>query len=298
MELRHIRYFLVVAEEQNFTRAAARLGISQPPLSMQIKDLEKEIGTDLYFRTSQGVSLTEAGKVFLHSVLPIQQQIENAAYITKQVGDGETGQLRLGFTGTSILNPLVSQSIRIFQQNYPKIDLKLEEANSLLLIDRLLENKLDIAIIRPPHEIPDGLDLHILLSEPLIAAVPAELGKNWNDAISLDMLKDKKFILSPRENSAGLYDAIISACINYGFSPEISALPPQIVSILALVSANLGITMIPQSSQQLHLDGVKYLNLTEPTPTINLALIHRKSMKPKSAINFAILINKHLNEQK
>ncbi|WP_407324422.1 LysR family transcriptional regulator [Acinetobacter pittii] len=298
MELRHIRYFLVVAEEQNFTRAAVRLGMSQPPLSMQIKDLEKELGTDLFFRTSQGVSLTEAGKVFLHSVRPIQQQIENATYITKQVGDGETGQLRLGFTGTSILNPLVSQSIRVFQLNYPKIDLKLEEANSLLLIDRLLENKLDLAIIRPPYEIPEGLDLQILLSEPLIAAVPSELAKNCTDTISLETLKNKKFIMSPRENSAGLYDAIISACINHGFSPEISALPPQIVSILALVSANLGITLIPQSSQQLHLDGVKYLKLTEPTPIINLALIHRKSMTPKSAINFTDLINKLLIEQK
>ena len=151
------------------------------------------------------MELTEAGLAFLNAIQPVQQR-EDAASLVKQVANGEVGQLRLGFTGTSMLNPLIPKCVRYFQQQYPKVNLKLEEANTLLLIDLLLEDRLDVTIIRSPRNIPDSLILQELLAEPLIAALPSE-SFQLDDAspeIDLTALRELDFIVSPPSISAGL----------------------------------------------------------------------------------------------
>lgn len=290
MELRHIRYFIVVAEEKSFTKAALRLGISQPPLSMQIKNLEDEIGTELFYRSAQGVELTPAGEAFLLSVQPIQQRVNDAMQLAQQVANGESGQLRLGFTGTSMLNLLLPKSIRLFQQHYPKIRLKLEEANSLVLMDRLLEDQLDIALVRPPEHVPAGLSLQLLMHEPMLAVLPSGHPLAHQTSIELNALKQDNFILSPPSISAGLFDAITNACRSHGFEPKIGQNAPQIVSIVSLVAANLGVSLVPDSTKQLGITGVKYLDIQPPKPMVSLALAYRKNTHSQPAINFASLI--------
>ncbi|WP_343683276.1 LysR family transcriptional regulator [Acinetobacter baylyi] len=297
MELRHIRYFLVVAEEKSFTRAAARLGISQPPLSMQIKNLEDEIGTELFYRSAQGTELTPAGKAFLVSVQPIQERVAEAVQLAQQVANGESGQLRLGFTGTSMLNLILPKSIRLFQHQYPKIRLKLEEANSLLLMDRLLDDRLDIALVRPPDHVPEGLHLQLLMHEPLLAVLPIGHPFAQHQSIQLNALKDDSFIVSPRAISAGLFDAIANACRSHGFEPKIGQNAPQIVSIVSLVAANLGVSLVPESTKQLGITGVKYLHIDDPTPMVGLALAYRKNTHSQIVINFSSLIHSLLIQQ-
>lgn len=292
MELRHIRYFLVVAEEKNFTRAAQRLGISQPPLSMQIKDLEEEIGAELFHRSPSGVELTEVGYAFKNAVQLIPNRVLEAVQLAQSVANGEVGQLRLGFTGTSILNPLIPASIRAFQHSYPNIDLKLEEANSLRLIKALLEDQLDVAIIRAPESTPDALNVQNLLDEPLIMAIPVQLPLSIeNQTAPLNILKNYDFILSPRTVSAGLYDAIINACRQAGFEPKIGQNAPQIASILALISANLGVSLVPESTRQLGIAGIQYISIDAPTPFISLAIAYKKKNPSQTAINFASVLN-------
>ena len=288
IELRHIRYFLTVAEEKNFTRAAQRLCMSQPPLSMQIRDLEDSIGAELFLRTAQGVTLTEVGQAFLTAVSPLQHQLDDAIQLARHVANGEVGQLRLGFTGTSMLNPLIPESIRRYQQQYPKVGLKLEEANSLKLIDYVLEDRLDIAIIRPPRQIHSSLAMQHLLDEPLIAALPLRRDfAHEMQPFNVACLREHEMIMSPRNVSAGLYDAISDACQKAGFEPKMGQSAPQIVSILSLVAANLGVSLVPESSQQLQIQGVKYRTFAEPVPTVGLAVIYKQRLATQLAINFA-----------
>lgn len=291
IELRHIRYFLTVAEEKNFTRAAQRLCMSQPPLSMQIRDLEDSIGAELFLRTAQGVTLTEVGQAFLTAVSPLQHQLDDAIQLARHVANGEVGQLRLGFTGTSMLNPLIPESIRRYQQQYPKVGLKLEEANSLKLIDYVLEDRLDIAIIRPPRQIHSSLAMQHLLDEALIAALPLRRDfAHETQPFNVACLHEHEIIMSPRNVSAGLYDAITDACQKAGFEPKLGQSAPQIVSILSLVAANLGVSLVPESSQQLQIQGVKYCTFAEPVPTVGLAVIYKQRLATQLAINFASML--------
>lgn len=291
MELRHIRYFLVVAEEQNFTRAAARLGISQPPLSMQIKQLEQEIGTELFYRTTNGAELTAAGSAFYQAVKPIEQRLQAAVTTTQEVANGSLGTLRLGYTGTAMLHPLLRQVIRLFQQQYPKIQLQLSEANSLILLERLQRDELDIAVVRPPQITPPDLNMQILLTEIMVAALPTEHPCQAMAEIPLNLLQHDTFIVSPATVSSGLFDAIREACFAHGFEPKMWQNAPQIVSILSLVAANLGVTLVPESAKQLAISGLRYRNISAPTPTVDMALAYPKLTHSQAAINFSSLIH-------
>src|SRR5580698_1013933 len=162
MELRHIRYFLAVAEERNFTRAAARVGIGQPPLSQQIKDLESEVGAALFHRIPQGAELTDAGRAFLEHVRAIPPQAERAVHAARRAARGEIGSLRVVYTVSAPFNPIVTGAIRSFKRAYPDVDLTLEESNTAHLIAGLRENLLDAAFLRSEDLGSDDLQLHPL----------------------------------------------------------------------------------------------------------------------------------------
>src|SRR5580704_3248262 len=159
MELRHIRYFLAVVEERHFTRAAAKVGIGQPPLSQQIKDLEGEIGAALFRRLAHGAELTEAGKAFLAGVKEMPSMAEKAAMAARRAARGETGSLRVGFTPSATFNVVVPSAIRTFRRAYPEIYLTLEEANTTRLVIGLQEGTLDAAFLRPGSRETEELQL-------------------------------------------------------------------------------------------------------------------------------------------
>ncbi|ESK40910.1 hypothetical protein P256_00338 [Acinetobacter nectaris CIP 110549] len=295
MDLRHIKYFIAVAEEQSFSKAAQRLHMSQPPLSMQIKQLEEEIGTELFYRTSQGVSLTPSGKVFLKSVLPIQNQIHHAIRQTQSTANGDIGELRLGFTGTAILNPLIPKAIKAFQKEYPAVNLILTEANSLLLIEAILHNELDIAVIRPPKTHFNGISIQHLIEERLVAVLPQNYLLSDGKLNSLEALKNERFIVSPYEVSAGLFEATVHACQQSGFEPKFGPSAPQIVSILSLVAANIGVSLVPESTQQLNIKGIQYQTLDPKISKIGLGLAYKEDHHSQPAINFSSILHSLLH---
>lgn len=297
MDIRHIQYFIAVAEEQNFSKAALRLGISQPPLSMQIKKLEEELGVELFHRYSQGATLTPAGKTFLETVLPIQKILKNAVRLTRNTANGEIGELRLGFTGTSILNPLIPTAIKHYQGTYPNVNLILKEANSLILIEDLLNNELDIAVIRPPDIFPKSIIVKNLINEKLIVALPIDYPVIEQENIDLNVLKNEKFIVSPPNISAGLYSAIVDTCKQHGFTPQIGQQAPQIISILSLVAANLGISLVPESTKQLRIEGIKYKYLKNQSSTIGLGIAFKADLACQPAINFSRILNDLIREK-
>ena len=290
MDIRHIQYFTAVAEEKSFTKAALRLGIQQPPLSMQIKKLEEEMGAVLFLRTSNGVHLTHAGQHFLKMVRPIEQQLKNAVRQVKEVANGKIGQLRLGFTGTSILHPLIPHAIKTYKKQYPHVELALTEENSLLLMEKVQQDELDIAIIRPAYALPTSLKVQMLLEEELVAVLPQNYSYD-QPLLDLKDFKNENFIMSPYGVSAGLYDATLRACELHEFQPKIGAKVPQIVSILSFVAANLGIALVPSSTEQLKIDGVQYKSLKNSQAKIGLALVYKEDYHAQTAINFASIIH-------
>ena len=199
MELRHIRYFLAVAEERHFTRAAAKVGIGQPPLSQQIKDLEAEVGAALFHRLAHGAELTEAGKVFLAGVEEMPLIAERATKAARRAARGETGSLRVGFTSTATFNVVVPSAIRTFRRAYPEIHLTLEEANTPRLITGLREGTLDVVFLRPGTSGTEELQLRRLSDDPIVVALPKRHPAAALEEIDLAILKDDPFLLFPRE---------------------------------------------------------------------------------------------------
>ena len=228
MELRHIRYFLAVAEEGNFTRAARRLGIGQPPLSQQIRDLEAEIGARLFHRIPQGAELTEAGEAFRIRVRDLPHLAEAAIHAAQRAGRGETGALRVGFTGSAAFNPIVPSVIRSYRRRYPDVDLSLREGNSIDLVAALRDDMLDAAFLRPDAVDLAGIAVHDLDDEPLVAALPAAHPAASQAALPLASLAGEAFVLTPRDLGPTLFDAAVAACRDAGFEPVLGQSAPQI----------------------------------------------------------------------
>ncbi len=290
MELRHIRYFLAVAEEGNFTRAAARLGIGQPPLSLQIKDLEAEVGVPLFQRVPQGAVLTDAGQAFLDVVGGMPARAFDAVRAAQRAARGETGRLTLGFTGSSALNPVVTEAMRAYRRSYPGVELKVDEGNSSTLMGRLRDGLLDIAILRPDGLESDDLVFHRYPDEQLIVALPVNHpAVPKGRKIDLKTLRGEPFILTPRALGPSLFDAAVANCRAAGFEPALGPTAPQIVSILALVAAELGVALVPASMQHLAFKGVVYKALVNPAALVSLALAHRVREASPFVKNFVAL---------
>ena len=286
MELRHIRYFLVVAEERHFTRAAAKIGISQPPLSQQIKDLEAEIGALLFRRVAHGAELTTAGEAFLQAVKEMPMLAERATRAARRAARGETGSLRVGLTATAVLNAAVPSAIRAFRRAYADVELVLEEASTTRLVAGLQEGSLDAAFLRPKGSNPEMLQLRLLSEEPMIVALPSGHVAAKQRDVDLASLKDDSFVLFPRAIGPVLYDTIVSACRRAGFEPVIGQFAPQIASMVNLVAAELGVSIVPASTSQLRVRGVAYREIAGQAPTVRLAIAYRRGETSPIVRNF------------
>lgn len=286
MELRHIRYFLAVAEERHFTRAAAKVGIGQPPLSQQIKDLEREVGAALFHRLAHGAELTEAGKAFLAAVKEMPLIAERATAAARRAARGETGSLRVGFTASATFNVVVPSTIRAFRRAYPDIDLTLEEANTAPLITRLREGTLDTAFLRPGAAGTDELQVRRLSEEPMVVALPKRHHAAAFEQIDLALLKDDPFLLFPRETAPTLYDTVVDACRKAGFEPIIGQLVPHVASIVNLVAAELGVSIVPASMMQVRVTGIAYRQIAGQSPMTQLALAYRRGETSPVLRNF------------
>ena len=277
MELRHLRYFIAVAEELNFTRAAEKLHIAQPPLSQQIQQLEAQLGFQLFYRTKRTVMLTEAGQVFFEESQKILLQLDRAIQLGQQTSRGELGQLTIGFVSSASHNvvPAILQAFRTF---HPAVKLQLREMTTNDQLQRLQEGQIDIGFIRPP--VTDGINSEIVFREPLIVALPQSHPMAQSDRVELRSLSTEPFILFPRSLAPGLYDSIISFCSQAGFSPIAAQEALQMQTIVSLVAAEMGVAIVPESMQNFQRRGVVYKRLQELSPIVSIALIWRHNPTP------------------
>src|SRR4051794_14617758 len=264
MELRHLRYFIAVAEEGHVTRAAQRLGMQQPPLSQQIRALERELGVQLFRRKPRGVELTDAGKTFLERAREILDDVDRAFATTRRTARGEQGRVVVGFTSSAPFHPFVPRVIRAFREMSPLVSLILEESGSSELVQGLHNESIDAAFIRSPEADLGGLVVRPLLEEDMVVALPAghRLARDEHVALPLDALASETFVLYKRPGGPGLYDTIIAACRNAGFSPRVGQEAPRILSTLNLVAAGIGVSIVPASLRRLQMDGVMYRKLS------------------------------------
>jgi DNA-binding transcriptional LysR family regulator len=264
MELRHLRYFVAVAEEGHVTRAAERLGIQQPPLSQQLRALERELEVQLFHRKPRGVELTQAGASFLAEARTILDRVEHAAASARRTARGEAGAIGVGFTSSASFHPFVPRAIRSFRDAHPLVRLSLEEGGTAELVEALQTERIDAAFVRSPIGHVSGLAVHAVLDEEMVAAFPAGhplSRKAAKGRLPLAALEGDTFILYRRPLGPGLYDAIIAACRRAGFSPRIGQEAPRMLSTLSLVAAGLGVTLVPESMQRLRVQGVAYRQL-------------------------------------
>jgi len=272
MELRYLRYFVAVAETRNFTRAAEKLSISQPPLSQQILRLEREIGTPLFLRLKSGVELTEAGEAFYQEARQILLLTDQALEKTRGIARGINGKATLGFACSSVFHPILFKRLKKFQTRYPSATLLAEESNMSQLMQSLRDGALDAAFVRLPCQTSQEFTLQTLTQERMFLVVREE---DENTPLNT-LLTESPLILFPRELAPSLYDLIIRFCHDQGVVPQLATQAPQMSASITMVASGFGFTFVPESLTIIAMPGVTYRRIEDPQLTTEIALAWRR----------------------
>jgi len=292
MELRHLRYFIAVAEELSFTRAAERLHIGQPPLSHQIQMLESEVGALLLERSKRWVRLTEAGKIFLDDARRVLALSEQAVQTARRAQRGEVGELRVGFTYSTPLTPLFATVVNRYRQRYPGVTLTLHETATLRQLDAIGARELDLGLIRPPEiAIPDAISTSVLREDPLMLVLPAGHPLATQTDVTVRDLEGLPFVMFPKDAGTGIYTQIFRLCREAGFLPTIAMEAGEASTIIGLVAAGCGISVLPSSFDIIGMEGVSYRTLNDPAATTTLLLAQRKEESSPLAMAFVEIAN-------
>jgi DNA-binding transcriptional LysR family regulator len=286
MELRHLRYFVAVADERNFTRAAQHLGITQPSLSSQIRQLETEVGTPLLRRETRGVALTDAGKLMFEEARVILTQVERAKTGVARRARGETGKVNIGSAGATYFHPLIPTIIREFRKEHPDVVLTPEESNTSLLLARLRAGAIDLAFVRPPLSDTHGLRLEPLVKEPILMVLPAAHPLAHSKSAPLSAIAQDPIILFTRTINPPVYDAILAAFVRAGFGPRLAQEAPQVASAIPMVAAGLGVTLVPACMSRLHPDGVVFVLVEGPALPAEICLVYSRTQRSAAVRNF------------
>ncbi len=275
MELRHLRYFVAVAEELHFGRAAERLFMAQPPLSQQIRQLEQEIGVRLFERTNRRVQLTAAGQVFLAEARTILARVEEAVRKAQRASRGEAGWFGVGFVA-SVTYDVLPPILRRFRELYPDVELVLLELASGEQGQALRDKRIHLSLARLPT--PEaGIVLETLAQDPLLAAFPASHRLATRKAVKLPELAAEPFLLFPPHAESSYAEFVIHLCEQAGFTPRIVQTTGEIQTAISLVAAGIGITLVPAAMQNLRREGVVYRPIVQPTPTVDLTMAYREN---------------------
>ena len=270
IELRHLRYFVTVAEELHFGRAAQRLRVSQPPLSQQIRKLEEMLGYPLFNRTSRSVSLTVAGEAFLESARRTLRNIQRNIEEMRSIGRGEVGSLHIGFVGSGMLTSLPSV-FRTYREAYPRVRLHLHESFTALVIEGLENGTLDAGILRDSDPVK-GLHVTTIFSEPFVAVLPANHPRAKQKSISPAVLRDEPFVYYPRSAGVRAFEKPFTMFEQYGFRPRIVQEASHWLTILRLIGAGLGVSIAPQCVRRIESPDVVCLTLRDTEAISNMEL--------------------------
>jgi DNA-binding transcriptional LysR family regulator len=262
IEIRHLRYFLAVAETLHFGKAAKKLGIAQPPLSQQIKNLERMLGYSLFDRTTRGVKLTTVGQFFAERGLNILSKMQDDVDMTRRLGAGKEGMLNVGFSGSVMLTAL-PEAIEAYRRVRPNVELRLRELVTAEQIPALLDGTLAIGFLRD-GEPREGLLLESIVQEPYIAVLPSRHRLARRKTLSPVDLRGEPFVLFSRRMGNLAYDRTIACCEAAGFRPNIVQDAPQWPTVLRLVAAGLGVSMAPVCVGNLMMPGITYRRLRSP----------------------------------
>jgi DNA-binding transcriptional LysR family regulator len=272
MDLRHLRYFVAVAEELHFGRAAARVHIAQPALSRQIRALEDEMGLRLFERDRRRVALTAAGLAFLDEARSLLAHVERAVDAARRADRGEFGSLRIGYVPAVVTTGL-PEIVRAFRKRFPGVDVRLEEMNPALQVEALLGERVDVGFVRGPLHEP-ALATQTVLEEPLVAALPSGHRLGRFKQLGVAMLAGEPFVLQARSRGPGSHDQILAVCRGAGFSPRVVQEGSQL-DVVSLVASGAGVAIVPASLRAIRRAGVLYRPLDE-RPMTKLDMVWKK----------------------
>jgi DNA-binding transcriptional LysR family regulator len=276
MDMRRLRYFVVVAEESSFSRAAERLHMAQPPLSHNIRQLEQELGVLLFERSNRGVWLTEAGELLLEDVRRMFAQLDQTVLAVQRVGQGQVGRLTLGFVPSSS-NEALPPLLHAFRERFPGVELFLREMRPDHVVQQLHERQIDVGFVYLPLEDP-SLNIEGITREPLVLALPEAHPLTSEDQVELGALAEEPFVLPARyQRMPGLYVRVTEACRRSGFTPNAVQKDVWLMqTIVGLVAAGIGVALVPSSLQNIPRRGVIYKPVHGLSPTIELGMIWRR----------------------
>ena len=276
MELRQLRYFLAIAEAGNFSRAAERLHVSQPPLSTQMKSLEEELGVRLLKRSNRGVSLTAAGAVFFEETRAALARLEHAKSEARRADRGDSGILSVGFVSIADYG-ILPPALKSFRTACPRVDVHLHELTTDAQLRELRAARLDLGIGLGPVEETD-IEFERILREELVLAAPSSHAASKGEvAVDLRDLSKESFIIPPRDIAPGLYDLTISHCRAAGFAPRITQHARQMQTVIGLVSCGMGFALVPSSVRNLKRAGVKYRRLRGKAAYIDVGILRLRN---------------------
>jgi DNA-binding transcriptional LysR family regulator len=273
MKLNQLRYFVAVAEELHFGRAASRLHIAQPPLSRQIRELEEELGVPLFSRTKRRVGLTDAGRTLLEEARVALAQLDRAADLARRAGQGEIGQLVVSVVPT-VDHKVFTRILRSFSMRYPKVQVVIRSLSTAAQVQGLLMGTLQAGFLRMPVK-EDGLVVRSVSREPLVAALPTAHRLASAGRLSLAALADVPLLIFPRQLAPGYYDTIVSLFQRAGLHLRIAQEAEHLQTILGLVAAGFGVSLLPGSVRNIRSRGVIYRWLADRRPLVETAIAYR-----------------------
>jgi len=261
MEFRHLRYFVMLADELHFGRAAQRLSISQPPLSINIQQLEGSLGVTLFERNSKGVKLTPAGVAFREAALRLLAETEQAQDIVRQVAKGVLSRVRIGFVGSMLYRDM-PERLTTFQKAQPRVEIVLTELNSAEQIDALLRGQIDLGFVHT-ERVPRELEKMLYRSEPFVCCVPKGHPAVGEKMVMLHALSEEPFVLFARDASPDYYERILALCAEQGLQPRVRHEVRHWLSVVSLVSKGMGIALVPRALADSGIAGVHFLPIPQ-----------------------------------
>jgi DNA-binding transcriptional LysR family regulator len=291
LELRHFRYFVAVAEELHFGRAAQRLHISQPPLSQQIQAMEDILSVKLFRRSRRKVELTEAGAILLCEARKALTQADHAVSVVRGAARGEVGSLVIGFTGSSPFNDVMPRLIGRFRHAWPDVQLSLREMSTAAQMAALTEGGLDLGFARPGTGLPFAeVELRLVQREPLLAVFDSRHPLAARSRVAMADLADQPFIMHPRHIGVGLYDRVMDVASAAGFRPRVVIEAHQMSTVVSLAAIGVGVSVVPEGMRRVSIDGLEFRPLTDAMAHVDLFVACRRDHRPTTVTNFLSLV--------